>query len=48
MDLKERGIDKVQAANLRARFSAFVEDWESSIMEIYNNYDEEVVKLHTR
>jgi len=48
IDLKERGIDEAQAANLRARFSAFVEDWESSEMEIYDNYDEEKAKLQTR
>ena len=41
IDLRERGIDEEQAANLRARLGCFAEDWESSEMSIYDNYDEE-------
>ncbi len=45
IDLRERGIDEAQAANLRARFTTFAEDWESPEMDIYDNYDEEKAKL---
>ncbi len=45
IDLRERGIDEAQAANLRARFTTFAEDWESPEMSIYDNYDEEKAKL---
>jgi len=38
-DLLERGINQVQAADLRARLNRFAEDWESPEMDIYNNYD---------
>jgi hypothetical protein len=38
-DLRERGIDEAQAADLRARLSQFAEDWESPEMDIYDNYD---------
>ncbi len=48
IDLREHGIDKSQAAELRARFSTFVEDWESPEMSVYDNYDEEKAKLQTR
>jgi len=39
INLKNRGIDKTQAAELRARLSTFAEDWESPEMDIYDNYD---------
>lgn len=48
IDLREHGIDRAQAAELRARFSTFVEDWESPEMSVYDNYDEEKAKLQTR
>ena len=35
----ERGIDEEQAAELRGAFAAFVEDWDSPEMSIYDNYD---------
>ncbi|MBI3896159.1 MAG: hypothetical protein HY313_09535 [Acidobacteria bacterium] len=38
-NLRERGIDEAQAADLRARLRAFAEDWESPEMDIYDNYD---------
>ena len=47
VDLKEHGIDKTQAAELRARLACFAEDWESPEMDIYDNYDEEKAKLQT-
>ena len=39
VDLQARGIDQKQAAELRARLSAFAEDWESAEMAVYDNYD---------
>ncbi|MDE0485142.1 MAG: hypothetical protein OXI67_21410 [Candidatus Poribacteria bacterium] len=48
IDLRERGIDEAQAANLRARFATFAEDWENPEMSIYDNYDEEKAKLQAR
>ena len=39
IDLRARGIDEVQAADLRGRLSTFVEDWESPEMDIYDDYD---------
>ena len=45
IDLREHGISKAQAAELRARFATFAEDWESPEMSVYDNYDEEKAKL---
>jgi hypothetical protein len=39
IDLRERGIDETQAADLRARLATFAEDWDSPEMDIYDNYD---------
>ena len=36
VDLRERGIDETQAADLRARLGAFAEDWERPEMEAYD------------
>ena len=36
VDLRERGIEEKDAANLRARLSAFAEDWELPEMEAYD------------
>lgn len=36
VDLRARGIDEKQAAELRARLQAFAEDWESPMMEAYD------------
>ena len=36
VDLPKRGIDEHQAANLRARLSAFVEDWDQPEMGAYD------------
>ncbi|MBC8181081.1 hypothetical protein H8E88_08155 [candidate division KSB1 bacterium] len=35
-DLQTRGIDKKQAAELRARLATFAEDWDSPEMDIYD------------
>ena len=39
IDLRARGIDEAQAADLRARLATFAEDWNSPEMDIYDNYD---------
>lgn len=36
VDLRARGIDEKQAAELRARLQAFAEDWDSPMMEAYD------------
>lgn len=36
IDLRSRGIDEKQAAELRARLQGFAEDWESPMMEAYD------------
>ncbi|MGA9772539.1 MAG: hypothetical protein WBV94_26130 [Blastocatellia bacterium] len=36
VDLRARGIDENQAAELRARLQTFAEDWESPEMEAYD------------
>jgi hypothetical protein len=45
IDLRARGIDKDQAADLRARLATFAEDWDSPEMDIYDNYDKAKAKL---
>lgn len=37
--LNERGVDEVQASELRASLTTFAEDWDSPDMDIYNDYD---------
>jgi hypothetical protein len=44
IDLRSRGIDEAQAAELRARLATFAEDWDSPEMSIYDDYD--VAKAH--
>ncbi len=39
IDLSARGIDEVQAADVRARLITFAEEWDSPEMGIYDNYD---------
>ncbi len=39
IDLRSRGIDKIHAAELRARLAVFVEGWNSPEMDIYDDYD---------
>ncbi len=45
IDLQARGIDEVQAADLRARLQAFAEDWGSPEMAAYDDYDNVKAKL---
>jgi hypothetical protein len=37
VDLRERGIDELQAADLRRRLTAFAEDWDRPEMAIYDD-----------
>ncbi len=39
VDLRARGIDGAQAAELRARLASFAGDWNSPEMTIYDDYD---------
>jgi len=39
VDLRERGIDEAQAAELRAQLGTFAEDWNSPEMAVYDDYD---------
>jgi hypothetical protein len=39
IDLRTRGIDQAQAAELRARLATFAEDWDSPETDIYDDYD---------
>jgi hypothetical protein len=39
VDLRARGIDEAQAAELRARLTAFAEDWNAPEMRVYDHYD---------
>ncbi len=39
LEVPPRGIDRVHAADLRARLAAFAEDWDSPEMEVYDHYD---------
>ena len=48
IDLRARGIDDAQAADLRARLATFAEDWESPEMSVYDNYDVTKASLQTR
>ncbi|MGA3190160.1 MAG: hypothetical protein ABSF22_23895 [Bryobacteraceae bacterium] len=37
VDLRERGIDNSQAADLRHRLAAFAEDWDRPEMAVYDD-----------
>ncbi len=45
VDLRARGIDEAQAAELRARLATFAEDWESPEMDIYDDHDAAKARL---
>lgn len=48
IDLRTRGIDEAQVADLRARLATFAEDWNSPEMDIYDNYAAAKANLPTR
>ncbi len=39
IDLQAHGIDRKQAAELRAKLASFAEEWDSPEMDAYDNYD---------
>ena len=39
VDLRKRGMDQKQVAELQTAFVAFAEEWDSPEMDIYDNYD---------
>jgi hypothetical protein len=45
IDLRTRGIDEAQAAELRAQLGTFAEEWNSPDMALYDNYDAAKAKL---
>jgi hypothetical protein len=45
IDLRARGIDEAQAAELRAQLATFAEEWNSPDMALYDNYDAAKAKL---
>jgi len=45
IDLRTRGVNEEQAAELRARLATFAEDWDSPEMSIYDNYNAAKAKL---
>lgn len=38
IDLRQIGMNEAQAADLRARLSAFAQDWDSSEMDVYDEH----------
>ena len=45
IDLEAHGINQDQAADLRGRLAAFIEEWESPEMDVYDDYDSAKAKL---
>jgi hypothetical protein len=45
IDLQLRGVNEVQAAELRSRLTTFADDWDSPEMDIYNDYDANAANL---
>lgn len=45
INLRERGIDETQAAELRTRPETFAEEWDSEEMSLYDDYDAAKAKL---
>lgn len=45
IDLRARGLDEAQAAELRALLGTFAEEWDSPDMDLYDNYDAAKAKL---
>jgi hypothetical protein len=48
IDLAERGIGPIDAAELRERLASFAEEWDSPEMSAYDNYDANRQQLETR
>jgi len=45
IDLRERGIEEADAAELLGRFATFAVDWDSPEMDIYDDYDAAKTRL---
>jgi hypothetical protein len=45
VDLRTRGIDEAQAAEIQAQLGTFAEEWDSPDMALYDNYDAAKAKL---
>ena len=45
IDLRARGIDEAQAAELQTQLGTFAEEWDSPDMALYDNYDAAKAKL---
>ena len=39
IDLRALGIDRAEAARMRASLAAFAEEWDSPEMDVYDDYD---------
>ena len=48
IDLQMRGIDEAHAADIRSRLATFAEDWDSSEMAIYDDYDAAKSRIQAR
>jgi hypothetical protein len=45
VDLRSHGIDEKRAADLRARYATFTDDWDNPEMSVYDHYDSARAKL---
>ncbi|GBF80754.1 hypothetical protein [Aphanothece sacrum] len=48
IDLVSKGINREDAANLRANLTTFADDWNSPEMSIYDNYEQNRANLKAR
>jgi len=48
VSLAEHGISPAQAAELRARFATFAEEWERPEMDVYDDYDAAKARLEAK
>jgi len=48
IDLASRGIDAIQATDLRSHLASFAEEWESPEIDAYDDYDAAVGALSAR
>ena len=48
ISLAEHGIGPAQAAELRARFATFAEEWERPEMDMYDDYDAANARLEAK
>ena len=45
VDLRERDIDEGLAAELRAGFATFADDWDAPEMDIYDSYETNIIDV---